>query len=449
MFKDFNQYIKESVQYKPDNLVQEICISMVLINNTFLDNLLDKGTKARYTEDSSVFLTDLKNLLIKKNRLKLGKFVDSVCVEDDNLSIVNSIFDSSEFSIENDWNKLINSRNVARSIIDKLLPDGKLTPEMIRSVFFIGPNKTEENKEDIVIETEDGRQYSFFLNKNMNSTKSSSFNKLLDDLIGNNTDKLYKDEYYKMWNLLTRNWVNLIYENSKDEMREHINNFIISEDQIKKIDYFNYYKIEHRGDKFKHLGQYIQEFDKNIKTLHELLSNIWKKRDTLLLDPVRVESEWKNIKNRVLYSKIIENILTSNIKLNPSNVITRLENGFKSADGDIKMKLMKNIVDKLGSTEKFVYYISPNGDSLETIPNRDFFRKNYNDLSIEFDYHVNFNETLNDFFLFNIILKLKGEELVSLRIEVDFSGSEMNNKLNAKYKFDLPKNFNYLVSSSL
>ena len=120
---------------------------------------------------------------------------------------------SSDFSIEKDWNKLIHSRNIARSIIDKLLSDSKLTPDMIRYVFFIGTNKTTENKEDIVIETQDGKQYSFFLNKNVSTSKSSSFNKLADDLIGDKTDELFKGNYYELWNLLASNWVNLIFEN--------------------------------------------------------------------------------------------------------------------------------------------------------------------------------------------------------------------------------------------
>ena len=54
--------------------------------------------------------------------------------------------------------------------------------------------------------------------------------------------------------------------------------------------------------------------------------------------------------------------LTTSIKSNPSNKITKLENGFKLAEGDIKMKLIKNIVDKLGSDEKDVYYVSTNGE---------------------------------------------------------------------------------------
>ena len=60
LFKESKEIIST---YSPKNIVQEICISMVLLNNEFLDTILDKGLKARYSEDSSVFLTDLKNLL--------------------------------------------------------------------------------------------------------------------------------------------------------------------------------------------------------------------------------------------------------------------------------------------------------------------------------------------------------------------------------------------------
>ena len=70
-------------------------------------------------------------------------------------------------------------------------------------------------------------------------------------------------------------------------------------------------------------------------------------------------------------------ILTTNIKANSSNKIQKLSDGFKLASGDIKMKLMKNLVDKLGSVEKDVYYVSSNGENFETIPSRNFFRENY------------------------------------------------------------------------
>ena len=84
------------------------------------------------------------------------------------------------------------------------------------------------------------------------------------------------------------------------------------------------------------------------------------------------------------------------------------------------------------------------------VPSREFFRKNYDDLNIKFDYHVNFNvneedEEMNDF---NIKLKLDMDDstLIDMNILVKFSSGEMSGKLSAKYKFDLADNFNYLIS---
>jgi hypothetical protein len=75
------QLFKESKGFQPNkNIISEICVSMVLLNNEFLDNILDRGLKARYSENSQIFLTDLKNLLLAKNRLHLGRFVDDRCV---------------------------------------------------------------------------------------------------------------------------------------------------------------------------------------------------------------------------------------------------------------------------------------------------------------------------------------------------------------------------------
>ena len=81
------ELFRESKEYSNKNLISEICISMVLLNNEFLDNILDRGLKARYSENSQIFLTDLKNLLLAKNRLHLGKFVDNKCVVDEKTTI--------------------------------------------------------------------------------------------------------------------------------------------------------------------------------------------------------------------------------------------------------------------------------------------------------------------------------------------------------------------------
>ena len=135
-YKLFKESKETTSTYSTKNIVQEICISMVLLNNDFLDNILDRGLKSRYSEDSSVFLTDLKNLLLAKNRLTLGKFVDGkTCVEDDEISKVNGCFSEVDFSIDKDWNKLSESRTTARNIMDKLLGDEKLTSDRIRKIY--------------------------------------------------------------------------------------------------------------------------------------------------------------------------------------------------------------------------------------------------------------------------------------------------------------------------
>ena len=153
-YKLFKEAKQEKISYK--NVINEICTAMVLLNNEFLDNLLDRGLKARYSENSEIFITDLKNLVLAKNRLNLGRFEGDTCVTDDEISKANLLFDSIEFDIEKDWDKLVAARTTARNIIDKLLLDSKLKPEMIKNIFWIGPNKDSDHQEDIVVEDKDG-----------------------------------------------------------------------------------------------------------------------------------------------------------------------------------------------------------------------------------------------------------------------------------------------------
>jgi hypothetical protein len=82
------------------------------------------------------------------------------------------------------------------------------------------------------------------------------------------------------------------------------------------------------------------------------------------------------------------------------------------------------------------------------LPSRDFFRNYYDDLTIKFDYHVNFQvseeEENNDF---NIKIKLELDEvkLIDLNIAIKFT-SEMSGRLSAKYKFDISPEFSYLIA---
>ena len=445
-YKLFKESRQEKISYK--NLVGEICTAMVLLNNEFLDNILDRGLKARYSENSEIFITDLKNLLLAKNRLNLGKFNGDTCVADDEISKANMVFDTIEFDIEKDWDKLSAARTTARNIIDKLLPDNKLDSEEIKNIFWIGPNKDSDHQEDIVVELKDGRQFSFYLNKNLATQKTASFSLFADDLIGADIDRLYKEDYLPKWDKLTQEWIRLIYENSNKNIQQHIEKFIDAK-RIDTIGYFEYFDIRHKDPKFKHLGEFIQEFDKNILKFSDLLSEIWKSKDNCFMDTQRVVKEWMEIKIVILNSKILENLLTSSLKSNHADDIEKVEGDWKLAGGTVKMKLFKTLVEKMGCLERPVYFLGKSGDVFNMAPSREFFREHYDNLNIKFDYHVNFevneDEEMNDF-LIRIKLELDDNTLVDMQVIVKFASSEMSGKLSAKYKFDIADNFNYLIS---
>lgn len=443
------QLFKEAKTYSNKNLISEICISMVLLNNEFLDNILDRGLKARYSENSQIFLTDLKNLLLAKNRLDLGKFIDDKCISDDEVSKVNGLFDDVKFDIEKDWNVLINSRITARNIIDKLLPDQKISSEEISKIYWIGPNKDADHQEDIVLELNDGRQFSFYLNKNLTGQKSSSFNTFAEELIGQNLDKLFSEEYLSKWDKLAQSWITLIYENSIKEIQRHIEKFIDPK-RIDTIGYFEYFDIRHGDPKFKHLGEFVEEVDKNILKFSDLLNEVWKNKDKLFSNPEKVTKDWSEIKTVLLNSKILENLFTNSLKTNFAEDIVKGDDNFKTAGGTVKMKLFKVLVEKMGCLERPVYYLGNNGNQFTYVPSREFFRKNYDDLVLKFDYHVNFEdiETSEDDFKMSIKLEFNNNPLLDLLINIGFSGGEMSGKLNSKYKFELASDFNYLVSKS-
>lgn len=443
---------KKEGQYSNKNLISEICVSMLLINNEFLDKILDQGLKARYSEDSHVFLTDLKNLILAKNRLHLGNFVDGKCVIDDEVSKINGLFDSMEFSIEDDWNDLVNARITSRNIIDKVLPGEKLTPNLIKCVYWIGPNKSKEYNEDIVIELESGKQYSFYLNKNLSSQKTASFNLFADDLIGENIDKLYSEEYLPKWNKLTQEWIKIIYENANKNIQQHIEKFI-EPNRIDTIGYFEYFDIRHTDVKFKYLGEFIREFNKNILKFSDLMGEIWKNVDSCFSDPERVKKEWNEVKIFVMNSKILEHLLTDSLKTNNADDIKKLDNEYKLAGGTIKMKLLKTIVEKLGCLERSIYFLGNNGNQFYQLPSREFFRKFYDDLNIKFDYHVKFvydeTEEENNDFNIKLILEMNESPLINMNILVKFTGVEMSGKLSSKFKFDIAEDFNYRVSKKM
>lgn len=438
--------------YKPTNLISEICVSMVLLNNEFLDNILDRGQKARYSENSQVFLTDLKNLLLAKNRLHLGKFEDNKCYQDDETSKINGIFESVKFNIDVDWNKLVDARITARNIIDKLLVNEKLTSEQIKRVYWIGPNKTKDDSEDIVIETNDGKQYSFYLNKNLSTSKTSTFNTFADDLIGQDFEKLYSDEYINRWNKLIQNWVRVNYEHSNRNIQTHIEKFL-EPSRIETLGWFEFFDLKHRDPKFKHLGEHIREFDKNILYLSDLLNEVWKHRELCFMDPEMVYRDWNEKKVFLLNSKILEHLITESLISKDREDIKKLEDGFKQSRGRVKMKLVKTIVEKLDCIERPVYFLGNKGNSFHHVPSRQFFRDFYDDLTVKFDYHVKMKVNTEDDeannFNFKLKLELDNQPLIDCHIIVKFSGGELSSKLSAKYKIEPVDNFNVILAEKI
>lgn len=444
--KKYNLFT-ESNSSNDRNIIRDICVSMTLLNDNFLSDLLDRGIKNRYNQNTQVFLTDLKNLVLAKNRLKLGKYQEDKFIEDTEISKLNQLFNSIDFDLDQSWNVLSESRNIARSIIDKLIIGEKINSDSIRNI-YLNIFKENDTQEDIVLELSDGKQYSFFLNKNLNRNKTASFNKLGDELIGDNMDILYKEEYLPKWNKLIQSWIRLIYENTDKNIQNHIEKFI-NPKLIDNINYFEYFELKHQDQRFKHLGEYIKEVDKNILKLSDLLNLVWKLESKAFMDWDRVSKEWNDIKKIILNSRILENLLTKSIKSNFGEHITKLDNSYKKADGTLKMRLFKILVDKIGSTEQNLYYISNSGSNFDIIPNRDFFRENYDNLDIMFDYHVKFDDDALNNFPIKIKVNFNGKEFISLVIEVSFSGGEVTSKLSAKYNFELSDRFNFIILDSI
>lgn len=444
--------IKQPIKYNEKNLIGEICVGMLLLNNNFLDDLLDRGLKARYSENSQVFLSDLKTMLINKNRLKLGKFDGDICVENEETSDLIRIFDEVDFEIEKDWNTLIDCRITARNICDKILQDEKLTPNMIKCVYWVGLTDDKIYPEDLVIELEGGKQLGVVFNKGLSSQKSSSFNTFGDEILGVDLDRMHKEEYVSKWDKLIQNWVKIIYENCNKNLQIHIEKFIDTQ-RIDSLSYFEYFDLKHKDIRFKNIGENIKEFDKNILYFSELMNEIWKNKETCFIDPDRVQKEWLEKKIFILNSKILEHLFTESLLKNYPGQIQKQEDGLKKVEGDIKMRMMKVIVQKMGCLERPLYFFSNKGNSMDFIPSRDLFRNSYDDFEILFDYHVKMmidseDEDSNDFKI-KTIVNLDGSKLLDLIISINFTGGAMSEKLSAKFKFIPVPDFNLIMTNKM
>ena len=427
------------------NLVTDLCIAMLLINPNFLDDILDKGRKSRYTHNTRVFITDLKNLITSNNRLKLGKRGDKKFVEDNNIGRMNSYFNdySQEFDMGKDWNKLSKARDIAQNIQRNMISDYNLSDESIKYVFWVTPNKEKGEREDIVIETVDGRQYPIVTNTKMVTTKTQSFNTLLDLMLDQQADKLFTDQYLNNWDKLTQEWFKLVYDNSKQELKIAIDQFIDAK-RGDSLTYFEFYGIEIPDPRYQHLGKYVTMLDKNYKTLSKLLTDIWKGGLKYINNFEQVEEQWTERKRIILNSKIIEHLIIDSLKelMDGDRDIDRNIEDYIIAENRVKMRLMKVLVNLLGVTNISNYYCTK--DQIYHIPNRQWFRNQYDNMTIEYDYHQELSNDDSDS-QFRIKLKLRDKLLLDMDLYTGFSGGEMSGRLNTKMKVNYVSDWNVKI----
>jgi hypothetical protein len=432
--KSYEVYkVNESTSFKSYKTVFELCVGMLLLNEDFLNKILDQGLKARYTENSSVFVQDLKNLLFGNNRLKVGILNESGDRYEElkELGSANYHFNNMEdgFNIERDWNYLVKARNIARNIQDKLLFDTKLSSDDIKQILWTTPNKERGEKEVLVIETKDDNQYCIALDK-FNLTKTQSFNTLLETLVGE--VNIHNEQYQPRWDKLAQEWLRLVYEKAKPSLKVEMKKYI-DPDRFYSITWENYFKIKHFDKQFKHLGEYVELFNKNITSLHDLMTNMYKNIE-LSFEDNSIIAEWEEIKKHVLTSGVLEHIISSEFDKEEGEEV----GDFIKATDSSKQRIMKVMLEILSVKERDLNYFHL--DNFYKVPNKQFYRNNFEDFDLLYDFHVKLTSESDS--IFRMVMNYKGKELLKMDLDTNWSGGEMSGKLSTKIKVTVSEDYN-------
>jgi len=340
--------------------------------------------------------------------------------------------------MEKDWAKLAKCREIAINISKKILKDEQLTPEIIRYVYFLGPNR--EDKADLVLETGDGKQYPIALNSKFPFSNTHNFNKIYSLLIGKDIN-IFEEPYSDKWNRLVINWVNTIYFNANVDTRLMIDEFM----EISRVDsmlYHKFFDIEIRDPKFKNLGKLFKPLDKNYKHLHNLLTDVYKDGNLFTKPTEEIYDKWNSIKKLNLSSGIIEHAMIEGFKKVIDDKLERTTDGYYIANDNIKLRFMRVLVTSTKCTDLDVYFF----DSKQMIINKakKWYRDNYKKFKVIFKYHTSIDDENSG----NIIEAkyLFGEkELLSMIIETNFGTNEMGGKLKSKVRLSLASDFNYMI----
>jgi hypothetical protein len=432
-----------------EDAVKQLCVAMCLLNPSFLDPILDEGKTKRYRENASMLVEDLKNILSKNNRLRVGAFnPQDVAVEAENKSVVLVDLSNVKFSLKENYGDLVEARNIARAIADKLNPSEKLNPDMIKFIYWVSPFKNSENKEDVVIELLDSTQFGICIDTKL-SNRSTSFQKMCETFLNIDQIDIYSGKFTPKWDAICKKWVELIYGACTAEGKNIIHDFI-KEEEFNTISYFSFFRIGQKDDKYAKLGKRYEVFDENIPFLYQALTKIYENGEVFFLNDDEVYSQWNEIKRTDIYSHILEHYLTTKLIDKHKDSIDKVETGVKEAKDNLKVNIFNLLVQRMGVGKRNMFYVAKSGAVFNMVPNRQFFVDNYDDFKVYFDYHVFLNDSnLNDPFEFNIWFRFKEFNLITVVMSTDFSKGCLMPKLNTKIEFEMSDNFTSVVTDEI
>ena len=114
------------------------------------------------------------------------------------------------------------------------------------------------------------------------------------------------------------------------------------------------------------------------------MTEIYKNPDLCFDNPEEVLNEWNEKKIFILNSKILEHLFTETFKkLIGDEEVSRDDDNYTSATGDMKERLMKVFLDLLNVEERELNYFY--SDKYYKVPARSFFRNNYDNFRIKYD----------------------------------------------------------------
>jgi hypothetical protein len=405
--------------------IKNLIIPIFILDDNITKKLFEGGKQVKYNYNNGVFLNEIKNYIFTSKKLKLGIKQKDRVVEENNPGKINEFFEETikQFDISKNWSYLTKSKNISENIKSNLSED-KLNSHRIKNIYFLGPNKTQDDDIDFAIELQNGSEFFISINRNPDKKRVKSLNNLFDLLVGGNTQKIFSSKYKDSWDKLSREWFQLIYDNTHQEYKDFIKNFI-NPDMSFSLTWTSYLKLDIQKKENKILGKYFPLLNKNFKKLSVLLSYLYK-RPKAFENYSELKNNWNFIKDHILFNEIIEDYLISSVREIKDKKIQKNSDGFYRAEGLLKDRFIRLLIYTIDLKSISKYDFS--SSDFKFIPSKESVRNNYNNIDILFNFHK--SKKIDDKQI-NIRFLLKERPIFDIDIEIIFTGGEMGKKLGA------------------